>query len=148
MKKILVAINIEKNADRLIEKAQEIALAFNSKIWILHVSEPDPDDYLGLEAGPQYAQDKRVENRKKEGELVKRLAEELRSKNIEAEGVQLKGSTAKMIKQEVQKINADLVIAGHHKKNFFYQMFVGSIEQDIIDDLDIPVLLVPVKHRS
>ena len=146
MKKILVAINIEKNADKLIAKAEEIAKAFGSSIWILHVSEPDPDDYLGLEAGPQFAQDKRVENRKKEGELVKRLAEDLRQRNIEAEAVQLEGSTAKMIKKEVQKINADLVIAGHHKKNFFYQMFVGSLEQDLIDDLDVPVLLVPVKH--
>jgi nucleotide-binding universal stress UspA family protein len=148
MKKILVAINIEKNADRLLAKAEEFAQAFGSKIWILHVSEPDPDDYLGLEAGPQYAQDKRVENRKKEGELVKRMAESLHQKNIEAEAVQLKGSTVKMIKKEVQNINADLVIAGHHKKNFFYDMFVGSIGQDLMDELDVPVLLVPVKHRS
>ncbi|MCC8358389.1 universal stress protein [Salinimicrobium sediminilitoris] len=146
MKKILVAINIEKNAGRLLAKAEELAQAFGSKIWILHVSEPDPDDFLGLEAGPQFAQDKRVEKRKIEGALVKRLAEDLRQKNIEAEAVQLEGSTAKMIKKEVQKINADIVIAGHHKKNFFYQMFVGSLEQDLIDDLGIPVLLVPVKH--
>jgi nucleotide-binding universal stress UspA family protein len=146
MKKILVAINLEKNADRLLAKAEELAQAFGSKIWILHVSEPDPDDFLGLEAGPQFAQDKRVEKRKVEGALVRRLAEDLRQKNIEAEAVQLEGSTAKMIKKEVQKINADIVIAGHHKKNFFYQMFVGSLEQDLIDDLGIPVLLVPVKH--
>ena len=146
MKKILVAINVEKNAERLLAKAEEIAKAFGSKIWILHVSEPDPDDFLGLEAGPQFAQDKRVENRKREGALVKRLAEELREKNIEAQAVQLEGSTAKMIKTEVQEINADLVIAGHHKRNFFYQMFVGSVEQDLIDDLKVPVLLVPVKY--
>lgn len=146
MKKILVAINHEKNAERLIAKAEEIAKAFGSKIWILHVSEPDPDDFLGLEAGPQYAQDKRVEKRKKEGALVKNLAEGLRERNIEAEGVQLEGSTAKMIKAEVEQIQADLVIAGHHKRNFFYQMFVGSIEQDLIDDLNVPVLLIPVKQ--
>lgn len=146
MKTILVAINVEKNADRLLGKAVEIAQAFGSKVWILHVSEPDPDDYLGLEAGPQFAQDKRVENRKKEGELVKRLATQLEEKNIEAEGVQLAGSTAKMIKEAVKKLNADVVIAGHHKRNFFYQMFVGSIEQDIMEDLNVPVMLVPVKY--
>lgn len=147
MKKILVAINLEKNAGHLIAKAEEIARAFGSKIWILHVSEPDPDDYLGLEAGPQFAQEKRVENRKKEGALVQQLAQELRQRNLDAEGVQLQGSTSKIIKTEVGKINADLVIAGHHKRNFFYQMFVGSIEQDIVDELNVPVLLVPVKHK-
>lgn len=146
MKKILVAINVEKNADRLIGKAEEIAKAFGSKVWILHVSEPDPDDYLGLEAGPQFAQDKRVENRKKERELVKKLAAGLQEKNIEAEGVQLEGSTTKMIKSAVRDLDADLVIAGHHKRNFFYQMFVGSIEQDLMEDLNVPVMLVPVKY--
>lgn len=146
MKNILVAINKEKNADRLLGKAEEVAKAFGSKIWILHVSEADPDDYLGLEAGPQFAQDKRVENRRKERDLVKRLANELQQRNVEAEGIQLEGSTSKMIKSEVSKINADLVIAGHHKRNFFYQMFVGSIEQDIVEDLNVPVMLVPVKY--
>lgn len=148
MKKILVAINIEKNADRLVAKAEEIAKVFGSKVWILHVSEADPDDFLGLEAGPQYAQDKRVENRKKEGALVKKLTEELQQKNIDAEGIQLEGSTVKIIKAEVKKLNADLVIAGHHKRNFFYQMFVGTIEQDLVEELDVPVLLVPVKHPA
>ncbi|MHA6279756.1 universal stress protein [Salinimicrobium sp. CAU 1759] len=148
MKKILVAINVEENAQQLLAKAEEIAKAFGSKIWILHVSEPDPDDYLGLEAGPQFAQDKRVENRKKEKALVKRLAEELRERNVDAHGVQLEGSTAKMIKKEVQEIQADLVIAGHHKRNFFYELFVGSIEQDLMQDLDVPVMLVPVKYQA
>lgn len=146
MKKILVAINIEKNADRLIGQAEELARVFGSKVWILHVNEPDPDDYLGLEAGPQFAQDKRVENRKREGELVKRLAAELQQKNIEAEGVQLEGSTTKMIKEAVTRLNADIVIAGHHKRNFFYQMFVGSKEQDLMENLKIPVMLVPVQY--
>ena len=146
MKTILVAINVEKNATLLLAKAEEMAKAFESKIWIHHVSEADPDDYLGLEAGPQYAQDKRVENRKKEGALVNRLAEELRQRNMDAEGVQLEGSTAKMIKEAVKKLNADLVIAGHHKRNFFYQMFVGSIEEELMEDLKVPVMLVPVKY--
>ncbi|WP_029038814.1 universal stress protein [Salinimicrobium xinjiangense] len=146
MKKILVAINVEKNADRLLGKAEEIARAFGSKVWILHVSEADPDDFLGLEAGPQFAQDKRVENRKKEKDLVQRLAAGLQQKDIKAEGVQLEGSTVKMIKAAVRDLDADLIIAGHHRRNFFYQMFVGSIEQDLMEDLNIPVMLVPVKY--
>lgn len=147
MKNILVAINVANNAERLLAKAEEIAKAFDSKIWILHVSEPDPDDYLGLEAGPQYAQDKRVENRKKDAALVKRLADSLAEKNIAAEGLLLKGSTTKMIKKEVRELNVDLVIAGHHRRNFFYQMFVGNIEQDLMQDLNVPVLLVPVNGK-
>lgn len=146
MKNILVAINKEQNAGRLLAKAEKLAGAFGSKVWILHVSEPDPDDFLGLEAGPQFAHEKRLQNRKKEGELIKRLTEDLQARNFKAEGMQLQGSTAKLIKAQVKELNVDLLIAGHHKRNFFYQLFVGNVEQEIIEDLKVPVLLVPVDH--
>lgn len=145
MKNLLVAINFEKNAARLVEKAGQFAEAFGSKVWVLHVTEPDPDDFLGLEAGPQFAQDKRVANRKKEGVLVKELTDSLKAKNIAAEGLLIEGPTAKTIKKKVRELNIDMVIAGHQKKNFFYQLFVGNVEQDLIDDLKIPVVLVPLK---
>ncbi len=144
MKNILVAINLEKNAARLIKKAEEFAQAFDSKIWVLHVTEPDPDDFLGLEAGPQFAQDKRVANRKKEGDLVKELANALQEKNIAAEGLLIEGPTAKTIKKKVKELDIDLVIAGHQKRNFFYQIFVGNVDHDLLDDLNTPVLLVPL----
>lgn len=144
MKNILVAINFEKNAQRLINKAEEMAQAFNSKIWILHVTEPDPDDYLGLEAGPQFAQDRRVAKRKKESNIVGELTQQLKDKGFEAEGMLIPGPTVKTIKKEVRQLNIELVIAGHQKRNFFYQVFVGNVEQDIIEDLNVPVLLVPL----
>ena len=144
MKNILVAINFEKNASKLVSKAEELAKPFGSKIWLLHVAEPDPDSFIGLEAGPQYAQEKRVAERKKEADLVQQLAAALQAKNFDAEGLLIEGPTVKTIKKEVQKLNADLVIAGHQKKNFFYELFVGKLEHDLIEDLNVPILLVPV----
>lgn len=144
MENILVAINLEKNAPILVEKAYEFAIAFDAKVWILHVTEPDPDDYLGLEAGPQFAHDKRVAKRKREAVLIKELADDLKSRNIRAEGLLIEGPTAKTIRKKAQELNIDLVIAGHQKKNFFYQIFVGNKEQDLIDDLKVPVLVVPL----
>jgi nucleotide-binding universal stress UspA family protein len=145
MKNILVAINFEKNADRLLDKAKLLAEAFDSKVWVLHVTEPDPDDFLGLEAGPQFAQDKRVAKRKKEAALVEEIIKELKAKNIAAEGLLIEGPTAKTIKKKVKELQIDLVIAGHQKRNFFYQLFVGNVEQDLIEELRIPIVLVPLK---
>lgn len=144
MKNILVAINFEKNAPKLVQKAEELAKPHDAKIWILHVAEPDPDSFIGLEAGPQYAQDRRVADRKKEAALVKELARKLQERNIKAEGFIIEGPTAKTIRSEVKKLNVDVVVAGHQKKNFFYDLFVGSFGRDLVEDLDIPVLLVPV----
>lgn len=145
MKNILVAINLEKNASKLVATAEELAKPFGAKIWLLHVTEPDPDSFIGLEAGPQFAQEKRVAQRKREADLVSHLKKDLQQKNFEVDGLIIEGPTVKTIKNEVQKLNADLVIAGHHKKNFFYELFVGKLEHDLIDDLNVPILLVPVR---
>ena len=144
MENILVAINFEKNAERLIEKAYEMALAFDSKIWILHVTEPDPDDYISLEAGPQFIHDKRIAERQREAVLVKKLTDGLRSRNVRAEGLLIEGPTAKTIIKKTSDLDIDLVIAGHQKRNFFYQLFVGNKDQDLLDKLNIPVLVIPI----
>jgi len=59
MKNILVAIDRKKEANQLIAQAVEIAKLSKAKIWIIHVTEPDPDDFLAREAGPQYVYDQR-----------------------------------------------------------------------------------------
>lgn len=145
MENILVAINFEKNAGRLVEKAYEMAVAFEAKIWILHVLEPDPEDYISLEAGPQFLYDKRLAKRKEEAVLVKKLTDGLRSRNVRAEGIMIEGPTAKTIVKKTAELKIDLVIAGHQKKNFFYQLFVGNKDQDLLDELNVPVLVVPLK---
>ena len=122
-----------------------MALAFEAKIWILHVSEPDPDDYISLEAGPQFLHDKRVAKRQQEAVLVKKLTDGLRSRNVRAESLLIEGPTAKTIVKKTAELNIDLVIAGHQKRNFFYQLFVGNKDQDLLDELSIPVLVVPMK---
>lgn len=148
MQNILVAINFEKNAERLVEKAYELASTFGAKVWLLHVTEPDPEDYISLEAGPQFVLDKRIERRKKEAQLVHQLADRLRSRNVRAEGLLIEGPTAKTIRRKTAELNIDLVIAGHQKKNFFYQLFVGNTDQSIIDELNVPVLVVPLPKRG
>ena len=68
------------------------------------LANPIPMTFIGLEAGPQYAQDKRVEKRKKEADLVKQSSRQIYDKKtLNAEAVQFEGPTAKMIKKEVQK---------------------------------------------
>lgn len=144
MKNILVAVHYTKNAENLLGEARRLAEAFHSKVYILHVTEPDPEDYRSLEAGPQFAQDKRVEKRKKKAKILKELAQKMQNDGIQAESIVIDGPTAKTIKKTVNDLSIDLVIAGHQKKNFFYQLFVGNREKEIIDELNVPVLIIPL----
>ena len=148
MKNILVAIDRPRTADQLIAQAVKLAKLTDAKIWILHVTEPDPDSYRALEAGPQFLHDKRVEDRKKEAAFVKQKAEELNSREgITAEGVLIEGSLPGAIIKKVDEHNIDLIVAGHQRKNFLYDLFAANTKRDLIDELKIPLLAVPLKQE-
>ncbi len=145
MKNILVAIDQRKDAEQLIYQAVKIAKLTSAKIWIMHVTEADPDDFLAKEAGPQYKYEKRAEERKEEAATIKKWADEIERKHkINVEGLLIEGSVTKSIRKLVEECNIDLVVAGHRKKNLVYGLFTSNKKKDLIDDLKIPLLAVPL----
>lgn len=145
MKNILVAVDQPKNADQLTAYAVKIAEITKAKIWIIHVSAANPDEFLAREAGPQYVYDKRTEEHKKESAFIQQLAREVGEKfNVSAEGLLIEGPVIKSIKKIVEEHNIDLVVAGHKKKNLLYKLFTENKKKDLIDELKIPLLAVPL----
>jgi len=143
MKNILVTIDFDENIEPLVDKAFEIANAFHSKIWLLHIAAPEPS-FVGYEVGPQYIRDWRAEDLRTEHRQLERFTRELEEKGIKTEGLLIQGATIEMIISESKKLNIDLIIAGHHERSFFYNAFVGSVSAQIIKKSKIPVLIVPV----
>ena len=145
MKNILVAIGQTKDADKLIQQAIKFATLSKGKIWIIHVATPDPDSLIGRESGPQFIYDQRAENRKKEAAFIQQLAQDITKKHgIEAEGILVQGAVSKVIRDKVDKLNIDLVIAGHRRKDFLYSLFTANNKKDLVDELKIPLLAVPL----
>jgi len=142
MKNILVTIDFDLKTSILIDKAYELAKAFDSKIWLVHIAAPDPD-FVGYQVGPQYIRDSRAHELREEHRQLQEYTKELTKKNIDAEGLLIQGATIEMIILESQKLNIDLIIAGHHKHNFLYKAFVGSVTREIIELSKIPILIVP-----
>ncbi|WP_037320755.1 universal stress protein [Salegentibacter sp. Hel_I_6] len=145
MKNILVAIDRKKEANQLIAQAVEIAKLAKAKIWIIHVTEPDPDDFLAREAGPQYVYDQRSKERKEEAMILHQWVEDLKNnKEVEAEGLLIEGPVVKSLRDITEKHHIDLVVAGHRKKNFIYSLFTANKKKDLVDELKIPLLAVPL----
>lgn len=142
MKNILVSIDFDIKTTLLIDKASELAKAFDSKIWVIHIAAPEPD-FVGYQVGPQYIRDSRAHELRKEHRKLQEFTKELTKKNINAEGLLIQGATIEMIILESKKLNIDLIITGHHKHNFLYNAFVGSVTRNIIKLSKIPILIVP-----
>jgi nucleotide-binding universal stress UspA family protein len=143
MKNILVSIDFNEQETFLMDKAYEMAKAFNSKIWLVHIAAPEPD-FIGYDVGPQYIRDARAEDLKEEHKLLQEYARKLESKGVKAEGLLIQGATVEMIIQEAEKLNSDLIITGHHDHNFLYKAFLGSVSDEIIKLSKIPLLLIPL----
>jgi nucleotide-binding universal stress UspA family protein len=143
MKNILLTIDFDNNEIVLIDRAIEIAAAFDAKIWLLHVVAPEPD-FVGLEVGPQYIRDTRAEELKRERRLLSDYTDVIKLENVSCEGILIQGATIEMILKEAEKLNTDLIIIGRHEHNLMYKAFFGSVASGVIKKSKIPVMVVPV----
>ena len=144
MKNILLTIDFDNNEIVLIDKAIEIAAAFDAKIWLLHVVAPEPD-FVGLDVGPQYIRDTRAEELKRERRLLADYTDVIKLENVSCEGILIQGATIEMILSEAEKLNTDLIIIGRHEHNIMYKAFFGSVASGVIKKSKIPVMIVPVE---
>jgi len=142
MKNILVTIDFDKSEALLLDKAVQLAEAFGSKLWLMHIAAPDPD-FVGYDVGPQYIRDSRAEDLRQEHRKLQEYCTALKKKGVVSEGLLVQGATIEMIIEESKKLNVDLIMAGHHQHGFFYNAFVGSVSAEIIKKSNIPVLIVP-----
>lgn len=143
MKNILVAIDFKDSSHHLIDIAEELALKFSSKVWIVHIAAPEPE-YVGYQVGPQYVRNNRASELRSEHRVLESYVEKLHKKHIAAQSVLLEGGTVDMIEKESKRLDADLVIIGHHKHGVFYKTFVGCTDSEVVNRLKIPVLIIPV----
>src|SRR5438128_1087305 len=125
MKNILVTIDFDDQARMLLDKAEELAIKFDSKIWVLHIAAPDPD-FVGYEAGPQVVRDTRAETLREEHKKLQEYADQLEQKGLNVESLLVQGATAATIVQESIDLDADLIIMGYHEHSWLHKVFVGD----------------------
>lgn len=143
MENILVTIDFNDSEKLLIDKAFQLAKAFGSKVWLLHIADPEPD-FVGYKVGPQYIRDSVASELRNEHRRIQEYTVKLKEKGIEAEGLLIQGATIEMILEESKKLHVDLIIAGHHERGFLFNAMVGSVSANIMNKSKIPVLIVPL----
>jgi nucleotide-binding universal stress UspA family protein len=144
MKTILVAVDLKPTDTELIKYASVMAEKFQSKIWIIHIAAPPPD-FVGYRVGPTYIREMRAEELRKEHKDLQAMAVQLKEQSIDAEALLIQGPTIEMLKNEVEKLNVDILIMGSHKRGFLFEMLVGPTSSiKAIKELPIPVFIIPL----
>ncbi len=75
-------------------------------------------------------------------ESASRVCEHLKSRNIEADRVVLRGDPDKLIVETAQAREADLIVMGTHGRTGWERVVVGSVTESVIGSSRIPVLAV------
>jgi nucleotide-binding universal stress UspA family protein len=143
MKNIIVAVDIEKKEELLVNKAIEMAKVYQAKLWIIHASAPDPD-FVGFEAGPQSVRDERAGTLLKENKILNNYSDLAKRNGVEATGLLIQGPTIELILEECDKLEADLLILGHKKHGFIQRLIRGSIAGGIMENTKIPLMIIPL----
>jgi len=143
MRNILVALDFEAEAYQLLTQTQQLAKAFSSKVWLIHVAAPNPD-FAGYEAGPKVVRDQRAQELRAEHRILDQWATALEAEGIDTIPLLIQGPTVDTLLTEAQRLQADLMVIGAHQHGWMYQTFFGSITDAVIHKTEIPVLVVPV----
>jgi nucleotide-binding universal stress UspA family protein len=143
MKNILVAVDMQKGDQILIDHASALASRFDSKVWIVHVAAPDPD-FVGYDAGPVYIRKTLADELRTEHKSLHTYSKTLHALNISAESLLVQGPTVQTIFDEANKLACDLLILGSHKHNFLKRVFGQEVTREIFEKSKIPMLIVPL----
>jgi len=125
----------------LVEKTLELAKAFSSKVWILHVVPPSLQS--------PYNVDNSVFRREVAAELheehdfLQHLAQCMRNKNIDVTARLVQGPILSTILQESERLAIDLAILGCHKHGLLYSALMDNTDEGILAKCARPIMFVP-----
>ncbi len=142
-KSILVATDLN-DLDFLLPVAIDQATMTGAMIWLLHVIPPEA--YASIEAGAYPFVGKEKEYRAAEAALAK-VALGLREKNIACAYEVRRWYPVDEIKDCIRERGIDRLILGTSSRGKLGKVLVGSVAEELIRSLDIPVCTVGPSFR-
>jgi nucleotide-binding universal stress UspA family protein len=137
-KSILVGTDL-KDLDFLLPVAIDQATMAGAMIWLLHVIPPEA--YASIEAGAYPFVGREKEYRAAEAALAK-VAQDLREKNIACAYEVRRWYPVDEIKGCIKEHEIDRLIVGTSSRGKLGKVLVGSVAEELIRSLEIPVCTV------
>jgi nucleotide-binding universal stress UspA family protein len=145
MKNLLLAIDdceASNMESPIIQRTIELARAFSSKVWILHI--------VPRSSEPPFNIDEKVlrrevaAERSHENTRLAQLAQSLQNRDVEAEALLVEGAVVDSILKESDRLSIDLIILGCHKHGLLYGALMGFTEEGLLSKCAHPIMFIPV----
>ncbi len=147
MKTILVPVDFSDVTAHVVATARKFAAAFESRIILLNVAEPEPD-FVGFEAGPPNVRMAVARDFKVEHQRLEQLKTECAESGAEVIALHIQGPIVEKVLHEVGAQQADLIVMGSHGHGALYDLLVGSVTNGVIKGAPCPVVVVPAPNKE
>jgi nucleotide-binding universal stress UspA family protein len=154
MNKVLIALDYNPTAQKIAEIGFSLAKSMNAEIMLLHVlSTPanyatiyDPIMGFGGFVNLDMSQPDNEFLTKTAFEFLENVKNHLEDTTITT--LVKEGDYANAILETANMHRADIIIIGSHSKKWLEKVLVGSTTEKILDDTNIPILIVPTKKAD
>ncbi|HJR51419.1 MAG TPA: universal stress protein [Gemmatimonadales bacterium] len=140
---ILVALDFSAFTEPILAAVERIAAAVpETKIWLLHVAEPDPS-FVGYEAGPAVVRDQVAAEYREERQRLHGYADGLRRSGRDVSTLIVQGAIAETIVAEADALDVQLIVMGSHGYGTIAELIVGGVSKVVLRKAACPVLIIP-----
>ena len=148
MKNILIVIdNCEDTSitSPIIERTFELAGAFSSKVWILHIV-PSTSQSTPFNIDSKVLRREIAAELRNEHDFLQHLAQCMRDRDIDAKALLVEGATIRTILKESERLDIDLIVLGCHKHGQLYGVLTEFTEEGLLSKCSRPVMFIPLQE--
>jgi len=142
-KEILVPTDFSECSERALQQAVELALQFDSKIHLVHVTTQDADHMpMSFLDDEKLSEVKKHQDDYNKDQMEKKIEKYLAGKNIQYEVHYEHGSPYDEILKLSEKLAVDLIVISSKGKNALEGFFFGSTTEKVVRKAHCSVFVV------
>lgn len=156
MKKVLIALDYDKTAQKVAEQGYSLAKTLGAEVILLHVV-TDAIYYSSVEYSPVMGFDGFMDVAQYQPGTIEGL---LKASNHFLDKTKLhlgddaikttvkEGDIADSILTAAKENHADIIVLGSHSRKWLENIVMGSVAKDILNQSQIPLFIIPTKKRN
>jgi len=145
MKNILVAVDSCEDttvASPMVERTLELASAFSSKVWLLHVVPPSREPPFNVDS--KTLRHEVAGELRREHDFLQHLAQCLRDRDIDATALLVEGAIIGTMLKESDRLDIDLIVLGCRRHGRIYGALMDATEESLLSKCPRPIMFIPL----
>jgi len=156
MKKVLIALDYDKTANKVADAGYSLANAMEAEVVLLHVIS-DPIYYSSSEYSPILGLtdslgvdplnfDSPDRLRKVSQHFLDEMKNHLKDENVQT--LLQDGDFADSILKAAKNLHADIIVMGSHSHKWLENIMLGSVTEKVLRQTTIPLFIIPTKKHD